>query len=228
MLHVGPQTEARPILGGHMEHRQIVSVTVGGAVFTGGTAALIGAVVVAITSPDQERALWFGPLVYAGIAVAIIGAYLLFAAWLGLWLPSPRDRFIGRTLWNRVYFSKASRTRRERENMRSADDQLRDRIRAEAETVGFRAFRAAQTLYEEIVDPPGWAPQFWVIPDGSGHMLGCRSSGNITLVECTAVEDDEAQMRIQQFNAIVAEAREWPEMRERLRLQTRLQSKKKA
>ena len=129
-----------------MEHRQIVAVTVGGAVFTAGTAALIGTVVIAITSPDQERALWFGPLLYAGVAIALLGAYLLLAAWLGLWLPSPRDRFIGRTLWNRGYFSKARRTRRDRENRRTADDRLRERISREVEAVGFAAFRAVQTL----------------------------------------------------------------------------------
>lgn len=124
-----------------------------------------------------------------------------------------------------MYFSKASRIRRDRENMRRADDRLRERIRREVEAVGFAAFRAVQTLYEEIVDPPGWEPQFWVIPDGSRHMLGCRSSGNVTPVECATVVDDEAQARIRQFNAIVTDAREWPEMREWLRLQTRLQSK---
>lgn len=132
VLHIDPMTEP-PILGGHMEHRQVVAVTVGGAVFTAGTTALIGAVVVAITSPDQEGALWFRPIVYAGIAVAIMGVYLLFAAWLGLWLPSPRSRFIGRTLWDRVYFSKASRSRRDWGKRRPADDRLRERIRLEAE-----------------------------------------------------------------------------------------------
>jgi len=90
-----------------MEHRQIVAVTVGRAVFTAGTAALIGTVVIAITSPYQERGVWFGLLLYAGVAIAFLGAYVLLAAWLGLWLPSPRERFIGRTLWDRIQQFKA-------------------------------------------------------------------------------------------------------------------------
>jgi hypothetical protein len=209
-----------------MEHRQIVAVTVGGALFGVGAAALIAALTVAITIPDQETALWFRPLVYGGTAVVVVGVYFLLATWLGLWLPSPRDRFIGRTLWDRAYFSRVSRTRRERERMREVDNQLRARIEREAEAVGFTARRAVQTLCEEIVDPPGWAPQFWVIPDGNGHMLGCRTSGNVTPVDCTSVEDDEAQTRIRQFNAIGAAAREWPEGQERLRLHTKLAAKR--
>ena len=95
--------------------------------------------------------------------------------------------------------------------MTPVEQRLRKRIEAEARVAGFDAYRAVQTLFEEIVNPGRYARSaFWV---GYG-MLGHDASGNIALVGRRSLEDPWVRAKVRQFNAIKAAAQSWPETRD--------------
>ena len=136
---------------------------------------------------------------------------------LGVPFPSPRSEPVWRGAWSALPFSVAGRERRKDAKRSALKERLLNLLAGEAMRSGLNAYRAAQSLYEAAIDPR--PRNYWVaLSSGGRYMLGFDTSGNIAEVEGPDDDSPEVQGRIKLFEAIVARAQDWPELKELKRL----------
>jgi len=195
-----------------VRHKHAVAMTVGATFVTIGATAIIGAGLAAQTT------VWFRPLVAGGILCVGFGLYpLALVPIFGLPFPAPRSQPIWRGAWSKVPFSPQARLSRSERRLQLVEKRLKDLLAGEVMRAGFDSPRATQSLFEAVVDPND-VRGYWIY---SG-MLGFGSSGNVTRVEGSSDNDPDVARRVQQFETLVAQARQWPEAKERNQLVTRI------
>lgn len=164
----------------------------------------------AVTSPN---AVWARPAFWVGAGLLAIGFYSVLAPFLALPFPSPRSEPIWRDAWSSLPVSRAGQLRIKEARRRDLRERLLNRLAGEAMRAGLTAHRAGQSLLDATLSP---GPRnYWVaLVAGSRYMLGFDASGNIVEVDGPDFDSPEVQARILLFEAIVAEARTWPEVKQ--------------
>jgi hypothetical protein len=138
-----------------IRHQQNVAIAFGGALVAIGLAGLTTAAVLYIADTHNAGALWFKGLWIGGAGLVIFGLYPLAAVpILGAPFPKPRSNFILRPMWDRMPFSKSARHKRSVAHFQASERVFRERLQREVQAAGLDAGRAAQTLLEEVVEPP--------------------------------------------------------------------------
>ncbi len=166
----------------------------------------------------DKIAWWSSPALILGACLVVVGVYgLVGVPLLGFPFPSGRSEPIWRGAWSGLPFSIQGRQRRREAQNRALRDRLLNLLAGEAMRSGLTARRAAQSPLEATLNP---GPRnYWVALVGGGqYMLGFDASGNIVEVDDPDLESPEVEARIKLFEAIVAEARTWPELRQLERL----------
>jgi hypothetical protein len=195
-----------------VRHKHAVAMTVGGTFVTIGATAIIGAGLAAQTT------VWFGPLVAGGVLCVGIGLYpLVFVPVFGLPFPSPRSQPIWRGAWSKFPLSPQARNRRYERRLRLVDGRLKDLLAGDVMRAGFDSPRATQSLFEAVIEASD-VRRYWIY----NGMLGFGSSGNVTRVVGSSENDPDVVRRVQQFEALVAQARQWPEAKQRKELVARI------
>ncbi len=197
-------------LGESQQHKQNAAFVVAG-IAVALAAIAIGAALTNQTAPWARLAFGTGTL------LVVVGLYAVLAPFLALPFPSPRSDPIWRGAWSSLPISRQGRLRNKEAKRRELKERLLNLLAGEAIRAGLTAHRAAQSLMDATLSP---GPRnYWVaLVAGSRYMLGFDTSGNIVEVDGPDFDSPEVDARIKLFEAIVAEARTWPEVTQLERL----------
>jgi hypothetical protein len=97
------------------------------------------------------------------------------------------------------------------------DGRLKDLLAGDVMRAAFDSPRATHALFEAVIEASD-VRRYWIY----NGMLGFGSSGNVTRVVGSSENDPDVVRRVQQFEALVAQARQWPEAKKRKELVARI------